>query len=35
MAWRIKELEQEILASQEEELAHRLKLSGMLSIVDD
>ncbi|XP_053296244.1 germinal-center associated nuclear protein [Pleuronectes platessa] len=35
MAWRLKELEQQILASQEEELACRLKLSGLLSIVDD
>ncbi|XP_035532563.1 germinal-center associated nuclear protein [Morone saxatilis] len=35
MAWRLKELERQILASQEEELACRLKLSGLLSIVDD
>ncbi|XP_029315303.1 germinal-center associated nuclear protein [Cottoperca gobio] len=35
MAWRIKELERQILASHEEELACRLKLSGLLSIVDD
>ncbi|KAM7380864.1 hypothetical protein PAMP_004134 [Pampus punctatissimus] len=35
MAWRLKELEQQILSSQEEELACRLKLSGLLSIVDD
>lgn len=35
MAWRLKELEQQILASQEEELACKLKLSGLLSIVDD
>lgn len=35
MAWRLKELEQQILASQEEELACRLKLNGLLSIVDD
>lgn len=33
--WRLKELERQILASQEEELACRLKLSGLLSIVDD
>lgn len=35
IAWRLKELERQILASQEEELACRLKLSGLLSIVDD
>ncbi|XP_067373088.1 germinal-center associated nuclear protein [Channa argus] len=35
LAWRMKELERQILASQEEELACRLKLSGLLSIVDD
>lgn len=35
LAWRLKELERQILASQEEELACRLKLSGLLSIVDD
>ncbi|XP_070770765.1 germinal-center associated nuclear protein [Enoplosus armatus] len=35
MEWRLKELERQILASQEEELACRLKLSGLLSIVDD
>uniref|UniRef100_A0A3Q0R3S0 Germinal-center associated nuclear protein n=1 Tax=Amphilophus citrinellus TaxID=61819 RepID=A0A3Q0R3S0_AMPCI len=35
IASRLKELERQILASQEEELACRLKLSGMLSIVDD
>ncbi|XP_030614652.1 germinal-center associated nuclear protein [Archocentrus centrarchus] len=35
IALRLKELERQILASQEEELACRLKLSGMLSIVDD
>lgn len=35
MARRLKELEQQILASQEEELTCRLMLSGMLSIVDD
>ncbi|XP_023147479.2 germinal-center associated nuclear protein [Amphiprion ocellaris] len=35
LTWRMKELERQILASQEEELACRLKLSGLLSIVDD
>ncbi|XP_076603708.1 germinal-center associated nuclear protein [Chaetodon auriga] len=35
MSWRLKELERQILASQEEEMACRLKLSGLLSIVDD
>lgn len=35
MAWRLKELERQILASQEEEQAFKLKLSGLLSIVDD
>ncbi|XP_074514474.1 germinal-center associated nuclear protein [Sebastes fasciatus] len=35
MAWRLEELERQILASHEEELACRLKLSGLLSIVDD
>ncbi|XP_026231972.1 germinal-center associated nuclear protein [Anabas testudineus] len=35
MEWRLKELKQQILASQEEELACSLKLSGLLSIVDD
>ncbi|XP_041663549.1 germinal-center associated nuclear protein isoform X2 [Cheilinus undulatus] len=35
MTQRLKELEQQILASQEEELACRLELSGLLSIVDD
>ncbi|KAE8299602.1 Germinal-center associated nuclear protein [Larimichthys crocea] len=35
MTQRLKELERQILASQEEELACRLKLSGLLSIVDD
>ncbi|KAM9347509.1 germinal-center associated nuclear protein [Symphorus nematophorus] len=35
MTWRMKELERQILASQEEELACRLKLNGLLSIVDD
>ncbi|XP_034741540.1 germinal-center associated nuclear protein isoform X1 [Etheostoma cragini] len=35
MASRLKELEQQILASREEELACRLRLSSMLSIVDD
>ncbi|XP_040004702.1 germinal-center associated nuclear protein [Xiphias gladius] len=35
MSRRLKELERQILASQEEELACRLKLSGLLSIVDD
>ncbi|XP_068561209.1 germinal-center associated nuclear protein [Cebidichthys violaceus] len=35
MAWRLKELKQQILASHEEELACRLTLSGLLSIVDD
>ncbi|XP_041806149.1 germinal-center associated nuclear protein isoform X2 [Chelmon rostratus] len=35
MSWRLKELERQILASQEEELACRLKLNGLLSIVDD
>ncbi|KAK5861477.1 hypothetical protein PBY51_022871 [Eleginops maclovinus] len=35
MSWRIKELERQILASHEEELAWKLKLSGLLSIVDD
>ncbi|KAF3842809.1 hypothetical protein F7725_001658 [Dissostichus mawsoni] len=35
MSWRIKELERQILASHGEELALKLKLSGLLSIVDD
>ncbi|XP_040912782.1 germinal-center associated nuclear protein [Toxotes jaculatrix] len=35
MAWRLKELNRQILASQEEELACRLKLNGLLSIVND
>lgn len=35
MSWRIKELERQILASHGEELAWKLKLSGLLSIVDD
>lgn len=35
MAWRLKELQRQIAASQEEELACRLKLSGLLSIVED
>ncbi|KAM4608580.1 germinal-center associated nuclear protein [Polymixia lowei] len=35
MTRRMKEIERQILASQEEELACRLKLSGLLSIVDD
>ncbi|XP_031730841.1 germinal-center associated nuclear protein isoform X1 [Anarrhichthys ocellatus] len=35
MTWRLKELERQILASHEEESACRLKLSGLLSIVDD
>ncbi|XP_058479087.1 germinal-center associated nuclear protein [Solea solea] len=33
--WRLKELERQILASQEEELACSLELSGLLNIVDD
>lgn len=35
MAQRLKQLEQQILTSQEEELTCRLKLSSLLSIVDD
>ncbi|XP_069554900.1 germinal-center associated nuclear protein [Brachyistius frenatus] len=35
MSWQLKELQRQILAGQEEELACRLKLSGLLSIVDD
>ncbi|KAI9535071.1 hypothetical protein NQZ68_007159 [Dissostichus eleginoides] len=35
MSWRIKELERQILASHREEQAWKLKLSGLLSIVDD
>lgn len=35
MAWRLKELERQIASSQEEELACRLKIGGLLSIVDD
>ncbi|XP_018552194.1 LOW QUALITY PROTEIN: germinal-center associated nuclear protein [Lates calcarifer] len=35
MTRRLRELEQQILASQEEELACRLELSGLLGIVDD
>ncbi len=35
MTWRLKDLERQILASQEEELACRLKLNGLLGIVDD
>lgn len=35
MAWRMKELKRQILASQEEELACSLKLSGLLNIVDE
>uniref|UniRef100_UPI0037E89A44 germinal-center associated nuclear protein n=1 Tax=Semicossyphus pulcher TaxID=241346 RepID=UPI0037E89A44 len=35
MSWRLKELQRQIVASQEEELACRLKLSGLLGIVDD
>lgn len=35
VSWRLQELERQIVASQEEELACRLKLSGLLSIVDD
>lgn len=35
LAWRLQELERQIVASHEEELACRLKLSGLLSIVDD
>ncbi|XP_041857307.1 germinal-center associated nuclear protein [Melanotaenia boesemani] len=35
LAWRLKDLERQILASQEEELACKLKLSGLLSIVED
>ncbi|XP_037343746.2 germinal-center associated nuclear protein [Pungitius pungitius] len=35
MEWQLKELERQILASHEEELACRLKLSGLLNIVDD
>ncbi|KAM8856581.1 germinal-center associated nuclear protein [Spinachia spinachia] len=33
--WQLKELKRQILASHEEELACRLKLSGLLNIVDD
>ncbi|XP_061579845.1 germinal-center associated nuclear protein [Cololabis saira] len=35
MALRLKDLQRRILADQEEELAYRMKLSGLLSIVDD
>ncbi|XP_068428671.1 germinal-center associated nuclear protein isoform X2 [Clinocottus analis] len=35
MAWRLKELQRQISASREEELACTLKLSSLLSIVDD
>lgn len=35
VSWRLQELERQIVASQEEELACRLKLTGLLSIVDD
>lgn len=35
VSWRLQELQRQIAASQEEELACRLKLSGLLSIVDD
>ncbi|KAM9710737.1 germinal-center associated nuclear protein [Menidia menidia] len=35
MAQRLKDLQQQILASQEEELSCRLKLTGLLNIVDD
>uniref|UniRef100_A0A3B4YFS0 Germinal-center associated nuclear protein n=1 Tax=Seriola lalandi dorsalis TaxID=1841481 RepID=A0A3B4YFS0_SERLL len=35
MAWRLKELHRQIVASQEEEMACRLKLNGLLNIVDD
>ncbi|XP_034549400.1 germinal-center associated nuclear protein isoform X2 [Notolabrus celidotus] len=35
MTWRLMDLQRKILASQEEELACKLKLSGLLSIVDD
>ncbi|XP_072254034.1 germinal-center associated nuclear protein isoform X2 [Leuresthes tenuis] len=34
LAWRLKDLQRQILASQEEELACKLKLNGLLSIVD-
>ncbi|TNN38931.1 Germinal-center associated nuclear protein [Liparis tanakae] len=34
-AWRLKELERQILASHEEEMACSLKMSSLLSIVDD
>ncbi|KAM3607427.1 uncharacterized protein V6R79_007728 [Siganus canaliculatus] len=35
LSWRLKELQRQIVASQEEEMACRLKLSGLLSIVED
>uniref|UniRef100_A0A3Q3DZS7 Germinal-center associated nuclear protein n=1 Tax=Labrus bergylta TaxID=56723 RepID=A0A3Q3DZS7_9LABR len=35
MAWRMKDLERQILASKEEEMACQMTLSGLLSIVDD
>ncbi|XP_056145681.1 germinal-center associated nuclear protein [Lampris incognitus] len=35
MACQLKELKRQIMASQEEELACRLKLNGLLSVVDD
>uniref|UniRef100_A0A3Q3WCP2 Germinal-center associated nuclear protein n=1 Tax=Mola mola TaxID=94237 RepID=A0A3Q3WCP2_MOLML len=35
LTWRLRELERQVLSSQEEELACRLKLHGMLNIVDD
>ncbi|XP_029386874.1 germinal-center associated nuclear protein isoform X2 [Echeneis naucrates] len=35
MSWRLKELERQIVASQEEELSCTLKLRSLLSIVDD
>ncbi|XP_038127205.1 germinal-center associated nuclear protein isoform X2 [Cyprinodon tularosa] len=35
LAQRLKDLERQVLASREEELAWRFKLSGLLSIVDD
>ncbi|XP_074551191.1 germinal-center associated nuclear protein isoform X2 [Halichoeres trimaculatus] len=35
MTWRLKELQQKIMASREEELACSLKLNSLLSIVDD
>ncbi|XP_065817978.1 germinal-center associated nuclear protein isoform X2 [Labrus bergylta] len=35
MAWRMKDLERQILASKEEEMACQMTLSGLLNIVDD